>query len=68
MHSIAKLALATNSAPSSFAFTSSACVTAFGVACYGPNQIRARYDVPTAWNGAGQTIVIDDACGSPAVR
>ncbi len=68
VHPIARLALATNSAPSSFPYTPSQCVTTFGLACYGPGQIRAAYDVPSTLNGTGQTIVIVDAYGSPTVR
>ncbi|HUZ87568.1 MAG TPA: S53 family peptidase [Candidatus Baltobacterales bacterium] len=48
--------------------TPSQCVAAVGLACYTPDEIRAGYDVPAADTGAGQTIVIVDAYGSPTVR
>lgn len=37
-------------------------------ACYGPDQIRAAYDIPTAVTGAGTTIVIIDGFQSPTVK
>ncbi len=37
-------------------------------ACYAPAPIRAAYDVPSALDGAGQTIVIVDAFGSPTIE
>ena len=46
----------------------SACVAAFGLACYTPSEIRTGYDVPASATGAGQTIVIVDAYGSPTIR
>jgi len=46
----------------------SQCVAAFGLACYTPQLIRTAYDVPSDLTGAGQTIVIVDAYGSPTVR
>jgi subtilase family serine protease len=40
--------------------------------CYGPDQIRAAYDIQSVLNGgttgAGQTIVIVDAFSSPTIR
>jgi subtilase family serine protease len=39
--------------------------------CYGPDQIRAAYGfdkLPAGISGAGQTIVIIDAFGSPTIR
>ncbi len=45
----------------------SACVAAFGFACYTPQEIRTAYDVPATLTGAGQTIVIVDAYGSPTI-
>jgi subtilase family serine protease len=48
--------------------TTSQCISVYyGVACYGPQQIRKAYDVPSTLNGAGQTIVIVDAFGSPTI-
>jgi subtilase family serine protease len=56
-------AAATNGFP-----TPSQCVKAFGLACYTPSEIRKAYDVPSTLTGAGQTIVIVDAYGSPTIR
>lgn len=62
--------------PHSFAFTSvspagfptpSQCVAAYGLTCYTPQEMRAAYDVPSNLTGAGQTIVIVDAYGSPTI-
>ncbi len=36
--------------------------------CYSPGPIRAAYDVPSSLDGAGQTIVIVDAFGSPTIQ
>ncbi|MDA8345516.1 MAG: S53 family peptidase [Thermaerobacter sp.] len=67
----------TASPPNHFAFaaapagafpTPSQCVTAFGLACYTPQEIRTAYNVPSSLTGAGQTIVIIDAYGSPTIR
>ena len=55
-------------APAAFPFTPSQCVTSFGIACYTPQEIRTAYDVPSSLTGAGQTIVIVDAYGSPTIR
>jgi subtilase family serine protease len=64
--------------PGHFAFTAAAlpkvlpspaqCVATYGFACYTPAEIRAAYDVPGSLTGAGQTIVIIDAYGSPTIR
>jgi subtilase family serine protease len=61
--------------PHRFAFASlpasfpspSQCVARYGLACYTPAEIRTAYDVPSQWDGAGQTIVIVDAFGSPTI-
>jgi subtilase family serine protease len=62
--------------PSTFAFAAapaagfpspSQCVAAYGLACYTPSEIRAAYNVPSRDAGAGQTIVIVDAYGSPTI-
>ena len=47
--------------------TPSQCVALFGLACYTPALIRAGYNVPSKLTGAGQTIVIVDAYGSPTI-
>lgn len=44
------------------------CVQNFGLNCYTPSDIRAAYNVPSTYTGAGQTIVIVDAFGSPTIR
>lgn len=54
--------------PAQFPFTPSQCVATFGLACYTPSEIRTAYNVPSALTGAGQTIVIVDAYGSPTVQ
>lgn len=59
------LALAA-SAPTSFPAPSQ-CVKIFGFDCYTPAEIRTAYDVPDSLTGAGQTIVIVDAYGSPTI-
>jgi subtilase family serine protease len=48
--------------------TPSACVQQYGLACYTPADIRSAYDIPSSLTGAGQTIVIVDAYGSPTIR
>ena len=48
--------------------TPSQCVAKFGLACYTPALIRKGYNVPSTLTGAGQTIVIVDAFGSPTIR
>lgn len=57
-------------APSSVAQfpTPSQCIAADGLACYTPSLIRSAYDVPRTATGAGQTIVLVDAYGSPTIR
>lgn len=44
------------------------CIDTFGLACYTPAQIRNAYDIPSDDTGAGETIVIVDAFGSPTIR
>lgn len=66
---IAKLALPTQGAtPGGFPYTSSQCVTRFGLACYSPQDLRAGYNFPSKLTGAGQTIVLIDAYGSPTIQ
>jgi subtilase family serine protease len=48
--------------------TPSQCVAAAGLACYTPAEIRTAYNVPATYTGAGQTIVIVDAYGSPTIQ
>ncbi|MGH3007998.1 MAG: S53 family peptidase [Gaiellaceae bacterium] len=57
-------------APSSSAKfpTPSQCIASDGLSCYTPSEIRTAYDVPKSATGAGQTIVIVDAYGSPTIR
>jgi subtilase family serine protease len=68
----------TTNPPNRFAFaapasaaqfpTPSQCVAAYALACYTPALMRTAYNVPAGLDGAGQTIVIVDAYGSPTVR
>lgn len=46
----------------------STCVALFGLACYTPAEMRTAYNVPSAYDGSGQTIVIVDAYGSPTIQ
>jgi subtilase family serine protease len=62
-----QLALASD-APAAFPYTPSQCVQAFGFACYTPQLIRSAYNVPSSLTGAGRTIVIVDAYGSPTIQ
>ncbi|MGH2502491.1 MAG: hypothetical protein ACRDID_08240 [Ktedonobacterales bacterium] len=48
--------------------TPSYCIANFGLACYTPAEIRKAYNIPDSATGAGQTIVIVDAYGSPTIR
>ncbi|MDA8264652.1 MAG: S53 family peptidase [Actinomycetota bacterium] len=69
VHPITKLALATPGATAGgFPYTPSECVATFGLACYSPQDLRTGYDFPSTATGAGQTIVIVDAYGSPTLR
>jgi len=47
------------------------CEKAFGVACYGPAQVRQAYDLPALYargvTGRGATIVVVDSYGSPTI-
>ena len=61
--------LSTISATSPSAFpTPQQCIAEFGLACYTPADIRQAYNVPDSATGAGQTIVIVDAYGSPTIQ
>src|SRR5581483_3125773 len=46
----------------------SSCVATYGFACYTPQEIRKAYNIPASSTGAGQTIVIVDAYGSPTLK
>lgn len=46
----------------------SVCVQYYGLACYTPSEIRTAYNVPSNYDGTGQTIVIIDAFGSPTIQ
>jgi subtilase family serine protease len=48
--------------------TPSQCIALKGLACYTPSLIRAGYDVRGSATGAGQSIIIVDAYGSPTIR
>jgi subtilase family serine protease len=61
-----KLAYAAGTKPAAFP-PPSACVAHFGLACYTPALIKTGYNIPSTLTGAGQTIVIVDAYGSPTI-
>jgi subtilase family serine protease len=46
----------------------SLCVQVYGLTCYTPALIRKAYNVPSNYDGSGQTIVIIDAFGSPTIQ
>jgi len=46
----------------------SQCVAIVGLACYTPQEIRSAYNIPSTLTGAGQTIVLVDAYGSPTIQ
>lgn len=46
----------------------SQCVERYGLECYTPELIRSAYDIPSGWTGAGESIAIIDAYGSPTVQ
>jgi subtilase family serine protease len=52
--------------------TTANCEAAYGVACYTPIQIQRAYNLPPLYaqgiTGAGTTIVIVDAFGSPTIQ
>lgn len=69
VHPIAYQAISTAGATTGgFPYTPSQCVKLFGFDCYSPQDFRSGYNVPAADLGAGQTIVIVDAYGSPTIR
>jgi subtilase family serine protease len=53
-------------------FATTGCETTYALACYSPVQFRAAYDLGPLYakgtTGAGQTIVIADAFGSPTIQ
>ena len=64
-----KFAFAGQASPSTGLFTCQAPASATNVVpCFGPQQIRAAYNVPSNLTGAGRTIVIIDAFGDPTVQ
>ncbi|MDA8197674.1 MAG: S53 family peptidase [Actinomycetota bacterium] len=52
-------------------FDPAACIAAVGLACYGPSQFHAAYNVPWTINGqlagTGEQVAIVDAYGSPTL-
>ena len=52
--------------------TAAFCLATFGIACYGPSDMRNQYDLNPLYaegvTGAGQTIVIFDSYGSPTIQ
>jgi len=52
--------------------TTAQCEQNFNIACYGPNQIRSAYGLPTVYakgiTGKGMTIAIVDSFGSPTIK
>ena len=38
------------------------------IGCYDPAQIRQAYDIPSTYDGTGQTIIIVDAYGDPTIE
>ncbi len=57
-----------NSLKVATSLTPSYRVKNYGLARYSPALMRAGYDVPTSATGAGQTIAIVDAYGSPTIE
>jgi len=55
--------------PRANALQAPVCNTNVGpLICYSPAHLRLAYNYPSTLNGAGQTIVIVDAFGSPTIR
>src|SRR5260370_26213116 len=52
--------------------TAAFCLFHFGIACYGPSDMRNEYDLNPLYaqgvNGAGETIAIFDSYGSPTIQ
>lgn len=52
--------------------TTADCESSFGIACYGPTQFETAYDTAPLFargvTGAGRTIAIVDAFGSPTIQ
>jgi subtilase family serine protease len=66
---IARLAVSSQGAtPGGFPYSPSQCVKMFGLACYSPQDLRTGYKFPSSATGAGETIVLIDAYGSPTIR
>ena len=53
-------------------WTTALCESQLSIACYGPDQIRAAYNVAPLYangiTGKGETIVIVDSFGSPTIQ
>lgn len=56
-----------STATKSASLTPSSCEATYGLACYTPSYIRSAYNVPSNYTGAGETIAIVDAFGSPTI-
>ena len=52
--------------------TAAFCLAQFGIACYGPSDMRNEYDLNPLYaqhvQGAGETIAIFDSYGSPTIQ
>lgn len=48
--------------------TPSQCLAQYGLMCYTPAEIRKAYNIPDGWTGAGRSIAIVDAYGSPTIE
>ena len=48
--------------------TPSQCMEQYGLMCYTPAEIRKAYNIPEGWTGAGRSIAIVDAYGSPTIE
>jgi subtilase family serine protease len=59
-------------APTRGPATTAQCEKADGIACFGPGQVRAAYNLPALYakgvTGEGVTIMIVDSFGSPTIR
>jgi subtilase family serine protease len=59
-------------AASRLPLTTAQCERQFRIACYGPAQVQAAYDLPPLYargdQGQGRTIAVVDSFGSPTIR
>lgn len=60
--------LFSSTVPAAFPYTPSQCVAKYGLACYTPSLIKKAYGVPADYTGAGTSIAIVDAYGSPTLE